>query len=271
VFAPAVLTLASVWSAVDYTSHGFLVPVVSFVIASSLQRQRARLPRVRDGRGAILLAAALALYVAGLGAGTPGAQGLALVGALAGAVWFLRGAAWLRALAFPIAFLLFMVPIPPTWLAPLIVGLLGFVTATSVGLLQALGVPVAREGNVILLPGGQSLFVAEACSGLTSLVTLTPIAVLIAWLSPLSLRSRALLVAAVVPIAMGANLLRVVATVAGARWLGTEAVTGEPAHTLFGLGVYVVASLALLGCASVLRRLEAGAGAAPPARLREAG
>jgi exosortase len=270
VFAPAVLSLASVWSAVDYYSHGFLVPVVSVLIASSVQRERARLPRVRDRRGALLLAGALALYVAGLGAGTPGAQGLALVAAIAGAVWFLRGAAWLRALAFPIAFLLFMVPIPPTWLAPLIVGLLGFVTATSVGLLQAFGVPVAREGNVILLPGGETLFVAEACSGLTSLVTLTPIAVLIAWLTPLPLRARALLVASVVPIAMGANLLRVVGTVAGARWLGVGAVTGEPAHTGFGLGVYLVASLALLGVAGLLRRLERGGPPARPARLRAA-
>lgn len=247
VFAPALATLAAAWSSVDYQSHGFLVPIVSLLAARQLARGGPA-PR-SDPRGATALLGALALYAFGVAAGSATAQGLALCAAIAGAVWFLRGPAWLRRLAFPLGYLLFLVPLPPTAVAAAVVPLLAFVTAGSVGVLHAVGVGVEREGNVIQLPGGESLFVAEACSGLTSLVTLVPIAVLIAWLSPLSAARRLALVALVLPVAMIANLLRVVATVLGSEAFGTAAVTAEPAHSVLGLSVYVVGCLALLAAA----------------------
>lgn len=254
VFAPAVIQLAGVWSSVEYYSHGFLVPVASGLVAHGIARSRTRLPRVPDWRGGVALGAALLAQAVGVLSGTLALQGVALVGALAGAVWALRGSAWLRALAFPLAFLLFMVPVPPAWLAPVIVQLLLFVTSAATRVLQAAGMPVLREGNVIQLPGGESLFVAEACSGLTSLVTLLPIAVLIAWLAPVATRWKLALVLLSVPIAMLANLLRVVGTSAGAMRFGVDVVTGEPAHTLVGLGVYAVACIALLAVARWMPR-----------------
>ena len=262
-FAPALVSLARVWSGTDYLSHGFLVPLVSVWIAWATRGRRAALPRRRDARGAALVALSLALYAASLLAGSPSGQGLALVGALAGAVWFLRGTAWLRALAFPIGFLAFAVPIPPDWLAPVIVRLLLFVSSASVGILHALGIEVSRDGNVIGLPSGESLFVAEACSGLTSILTLAPIAALVAYLSPLPASRKVALVALVVPIAMAANLLRVVSTVVGARLWGVGAVTGDPVHVLLGLAVYASACLGLLAMA---RALGGGRGAGSGAR-----
>ena len=249
VFAPALASLAREWAAVDYQSHGFLVVLVSAAVAAQTLRARTKLPVVPDGRGALLLLVALALYAFGLGAGSATAQGLALCLALAGIVWFLRGLPWLRRLAFPLGYLIFVVPIPPDWLQAIIVPLLQFVTAGSVAVLHFLEVPVLREGNVIELPGGESLFVAEACSGLTSLVTLTPIAVLVAWLSRLSTARRVLLVLLIIPLAMLANLLRVIGTVLGTMAFGMGAVTDEPVHTLVGLSVYAVACLGLLAIA----------------------
>jgi exosortase len=248
-FAPGLAALAQAWSSAEYQSHGFLVPFVSGLIAHRIATLHARLARRPDRRGALLLAAAIVLYGLGVAAGSAPMQGLAFPLAVAGGVWLLRGLAWLRALAFPIAFLIFMVPIPPDWLAPVVVRLLLFVSAAAEGVLATIGVPVVREGNVLQLPAGESLFVAEACSGLTSLVTLTPIAVLIAWLSPLSRGARVLLVALVVPVAMAANLIRVIGTVLGARAWGVSAVTGEPVHTLVGLAVYAAGTLALLAVA----------------------
>lgn len=262
VFAPALATLARAWSAAEHQSHGFLVPIVAVFAARSLA---ARGPAAHpDARGAVLLLAALAVYAFGAAAGSPTALGLALCGAIAGAVWYLRGVAWLRRLAFPLGYLLFLVPLPPSWVAALVVPLLEFVTAGSVGLLRAVGMGVERQGNVIVLPGGESLFVAEACSGLTSLVTLVPIAVLIAWLAPLSNRRRVALVALVVPIAMGANLLRVVGTVLGTEAFGARALTDEPVHSLVGLSVYVVSCLALLALARAFAPARAASRASAP-------
>lgn len=269
VFAPGLAALASAWSGADYQSHGFLVPIVSLLAARQLA---SRGPVTRsDGRGALVLAGALLLYGFGIAAGSATAQGLALCAAVTGAVWYLRGPAWLRRLAFPLGYLLFLVPLPLPWVAAAVVPLLEFVTAGSVGVLRAVGVAVAREGSVILLPNGESLFVAEACSGLTSLVTLTPIAVLIAWLAPLSTARRVALVALVVPAAMVANLLRVVATVLGSEAFGTAAMTEEPTHSLLGLSVYVVACLALLALARRLQPASTAGPAAPPRPRRTTG
>lgn len=253
VFAPTALALARTWSSVEYYSHGPLVAIASAMLVFGVARNT-RAPARTDWRGGVLIAAALVLLAIGSALGSTAWQGVALVAALGGAVLALRGPAWLRALAFPIGFLLFAVPIPPDRLQPVVVQLLLFVSKAATQLLQTAGVPVLREGNVMTLPGGGSLFVAEACSGLTSLVTLVPIAALIAYLAPLRSGAKWLLVALAVPVAMGANLLRVIALTLGALRFGVDRATGEPVHGLVGMAVYLVASIALLFLARIFSR-----------------
>ena len=248
-FLPAVGTMARVWERTENQSHGFLVPAVAGWIAWGTRDRWGRLARAVDARGAALLALALALYAMSLLAGSASGQGLALVAALTGAVWWREGRRRLRALAFPIAFLLFMVPIPPDWFTPFAVQLLLFVSWAAEGVLRVLGVEVLRQGNVIVLEGGASLMVAEACSGLTAILTLLPIAVLVAYLSPLSSTRRVVLVALALPIAMGANLLRVVFTALAAQVWDAVTVTADPWHSLAGLLIYAIACLGLLAAA----------------------
>jgi exosortase len=252
-FAPAVRNLAGAWSSAEHQSHGFLVALVSAAFAWSSRDRLARLPRHPDGRGALLLAVGLGVYAIALLAGSVTGQGLALVIGLSGLVGWLRGPAWLRALAFPLAYLLFMVPLPPEWIAPLVVRLLLWVSLASEWLLHAFGVAVTRSGNVLTLANGESLFIAEACSGLTSLVTMVPIAVLIAYLTPARTSLRVLLVLTVVPLAMVANLLRVVGTVLAAGVWDAHTVAADPWHTLAGLAVYAISCLGLLALAQRLR------------------
>ncbi len=254
-FVPALQAMAQVWRSVDYYSHGFLVPLVSLWSLLRTRPRRRRLALEPSRAGLLLLAAALAAYAVGLAASLVTLQGLAFVTAVAGAVWLRRGGAWLRALSFPVGFLLFMVPLPESWLAPTITGLRLLVSQASVSLLQAFGTAVARDGNVLLLPDGQSLFVAEACSGVTSLVTLTPLAVLIAHLTERSTLRRVLLVLSVVPIALTGNLLRVIATVLTAERLGADAASGGPLHEMTGLFTYVLGCLVLLAVGRLLRRV----------------
>jgi len=137
-------------------------------------------------------------------------------------------------------------------------------------LLHVLGVEVIREGNVLTLGGGTPLLVAEACSGLTAILTLLPIAVLVAYLSPLRAARRIVVVASALPIAMAANLLRVVATVAAAQIWDPFTVTSDPWHTLLGLLLYAIACAGLLALARILRpRGAPSARNARPARDSE--
>jgi exosortase len=183
-------------------------------------------------------------------------QGLSVVVATAGALLYLRGVAWLRALRFSLLFLLFMIPLPAPWLAPTITQLQLMVSATAAEVLQGAGFSIYRDGNVMVLPGGQELFVAEACSGITSIVTLLPLAVFLGRFTERSVARRLILVAAVVPIAMLGNLIRVMGTViASARW-GTEIVLESSAHDYAGLLVYVGGCLALIGLGALMRVLK---------------
>ena len=168
---PGLLALARVWSTVDYYAHGFLVPAVSWW---ALHRDRARwsgLSPHGDRRGVPLLVLALLGYAGGLAAGLPWLIGLSLVGALAAAVLVAAGGAVLRAVAFPVGFLVFMAPLPDPLLGPLIRDLQLVVSDLASRMLGLSGIPVERAGNVLVLPTGEQLFVAEACSGVTSLIS----------------------------------------------------------------------------------------------------
>jgi len=255
-FAPALVALAQVWANVEYQSHGFLVPVVSLWAFYRERPRRRKLEAAPDQRGLVVLALAFAAYLLGLAAGVVSLQGAALVAAVAGLVLYSRGSRWLRALAFPIGFLIFMVPPPSNWIAPAIVRLQLFVSSASISLLQVLSVQVTRDGNILNLPGGESLYVAEACSGVTSIITLTPLAVLLAHFTLRRWGFRLILFAAVIPLAMAGNLARVVATVLASIAIGTEHATAGPIHEAAGLLTYVVACGLMLALGAVLWRLE---------------
>jgi exosortase len=255
-FAPGVLAMADVWRAVEYQSHGFLVPVVSIWLALRQRYALRRTPIQPAGWGLAVLGAAFVAYFAGIIGGSVPLQGVALVAAIAGAVLFARGLPWLRRLALPIAFLIFMVPVPPAWITPVILQLQLFVSDVSLRILHAFGVMASREGNVLLLPGGESLFVAEACSGVTSIVTLAPLGVLLAAITLKSPVARLVLVLAVVPLAMAGNLARVLATVFAAMRVGARTATEGPPHEMLGLLTYLVAVGLLLALGALLRRGE---------------
>jgi exosortase len=255
-FAPALAALAQVWASVAYLSHGFLVPLVALWAFYRERPRWARLEATPDPRGLGVLGLAFLAYLLGLAAGGVTLQGVAVVVAVAGLVLYSRGARWLRALAFPVGFLIFMVPPPSSWITPAIVRLQLLVSSASIALLGAFSVPVTRDGNVLNIPGGQSLFVAEACSGVTSIITLTPLAVLLAHLTLERWVFRLILLVAVIPLAMLGNLARVVATILASIEMGTEHATAGPLHEAAGLLTYLVACGLMLALGALLRRLE---------------
>ncbi len=253
VFTPAVLAMAEVWRSVGYYSHGFLIPLVSYAAFHPIAGRLGATGR--DLRGYLVVLGAVGIYLLGLGAGSTLLQGLGFVVAVAGVVLAFWGPVGLRRLAFPVWFLLFMVPLPPELLTPLIVKLQLVVSSVSVEILQTLGYSVLREGNVLVLPGDKSLFVAEACSGITSIVTLTPLGVTLAYFTESTWGRRLVIVAAVIPLAMLGNLIRVIATVLAADAYGVQRVTQSALHELAGLLTFALMCLALVGIGLLQRRL----------------
>ncbi len=248
--------LARTWWNSDHMSHGFLVPIVSWFIASGRAPKLAALPAATDRRGLLALGAALLIAFGGLLAPSMTVAGVGVVGCVVALLWFRRGRAWVSALVFPLAFLLFMVPPPEVWHRPLVVWLQTWASTASVSALYTLGVPVYLEGYIIEMAGGLQVEVAEACSGATSLYTLTALGVLLAFLSLSRWPTRCALVALVLPAALVGNLARVVVTVLLCLEIGLERATSGWVHTALGLLIYVVAVGLLLGADAALRRLE---------------
>jgi exosortase len=230
-YVPALRGMNEIWSSVDYFSHGPLVLPVALAVAWTKREALRALPGRRDGRGALVLAFALLVYVFGLLGDQVSLQGVGLVLAVAGAVLFLRGPDWLGTLIFPVGYLVFMIPVPPEWITPTINQLRLLVSRTAVDTLHLL------EG---------SLFVAEACSGITSMVTLIPVAVLLGYFTQTRFLPRLVLVLAVVPIAMLGNMVRVLFTVTAALQVGPERATAGAIHEAAGALVYLFGCLVLL-------------------------
>jgi exosortase len=250
---PALAGLSYLWETSDFYGHAYAMPVVAGVLA---WRDRARLgaalrplrPPALGWLVALAAAAFQTLFAVGQ-VGFGGGLGIPLV--LGAAAWAVGGRALLRPLLLPLAFLALAVP-PPRFLTYAILFRLKLlVTQTAVALLQAAGLTVVAEGNQILLPGA-TLFVADACSGLTSIVTLLPLACAVAWFLGRGIWRRALIVASVVPLALAANALRVVVTVLLVSGHGIEYAQGL-LHDSFGLLTSLLGTLATIAVARVLR------------------
>jgi exosortase len=154
--------------------------------------------------------------------------------------------------ALPVAFLLFMVPLPYIVYDAMAFPLKLFVAKYSVLSLKLMGITVLREGNIIMFP--QTVFeVADACSGLRSLMSLLALAVAVAFMTQKSPGKRLILIVSALPIAILTNMLRVIVTGVLAQYYGAAAAEGF-FHEFAGLAVFAVAMVLLLAESALLRR-----------------
>ena len=193
--------------------------------------------------GLVVVLTSLALLVAG----TLGAElfltRLSIIGLLLGAVLFVWGIDHARILLFPIAFLLLMIPIPAIIFNQIAFPLQLLASRFGEWTLQLFRIPVLREGNVIIL-ANTTLEVAEACSGIRSLVSLLTLGIILGYFSDPRSWVRIAIALATIPVAIVANGVRVAGTGIAAHHFGAEAATGF-FHAFSGWLVFIV-SFALL-------------------------
>lgn len=253
IWLPGLTLLSGIWSGSDFLGHGYLVPAVAALLLYTRRDDISRAYREAPAPalGWVVVLAAAGFEVLAIASGVVTATGAGIAGVLLATAYGLGGLRLLRATWVPFAFLLLMVPPPGFVLDHVLVYLKLFVTDLSVSALQAGGLTVAADGNQILVPG-HTLFVADACTGLVSIVTLLPLAVVVALFLSHGVWRRAVVIASVVPLAVGANAARVIVTV----WLVAN---GSPEygegllHEGFGLTTYIGGTVALLGVARLVR------------------
>lgn len=162
---------------------------------------------------------------------------------MAGLIILYRGWTFFRAVLFPWAVLFLGVPPPTLILQRITFPLQLLASRVATTMLQSVGVPVFRQGNVIKLPL-KELYVAEACSGIRSLLTLVTLAIIYGYLMETRKRVRIALVCLAVPIAVLANSFRVFSTGLLVQYWDPDKAMGFY-HTFEGWLIFVVALIML--------------------------
>jgi exosortase len=253
-YAPVLGGLVRQWGADADMSHGFFVaPVVGYVV----WRRRAELAAIEPATNwwgvAIAGWGALQMLLGTLAAQVFLARSAFLV-SIIGAVLFLGGARALRILAFPLLLLLFLFPIPAMVYARITLPLQILASATAETVLNWMGIPVLRDGNILELPH-QRLSVVEACSGIRSLLSLAFLSLVYAYFFDRRVTARWVLLGATVPIAIAANAARV--TLMGLLGEYRTDLARGAFHLLEGWVLFAVALGLLITAHQMLRRLAA--------------
>ena len=235
--------LAAQWLNDPNFSHGFFVPAFALFVIWQKRAELARIPLQPTWAGVVILLFGLVVLVIGVLGAELFLSRSSLLIVVAGLVVLFCGWPMFRAVLFPWAFLALMIPIPTILFNQITLPLQVLASKVASWSLPLLGVPVLREGNVIQLPE-MALEVAEACSGIRSLLSLVTLAIIYGYLLTDSVRMRIALAIAAVPIAVAANSLRIVGTGLLVQYWDPDKAEGF-FHTFSGWLIFLV-SLGML-------------------------
>lgn len=242
-YMPTFAHLAGQWWNDPNYSHGFFVPLFSAFVIWQTRTSLNTLSRRPSWSGLFFLGIGLCVLIVGQMGAELFLSRLSLLIVLGGLLVLFLGWNFFRALLFPWAFLLLMIPIPAIVFNQITFPLQILASKVASNTLPWMGVPVLREGNVIVLPA-MALEVAEACSGIRSLMSLTTLAIIYGYLMERKVGVRVLLAVASIPIAVAANSLRIVGTGLLVQYWDPEKAEGF-FHEFSGWLIFVV-SLVML-------------------------
>jgi exosortase len=253
-FGPTAAWLFDRWTiSVWQHAHGLLIPpVVGYFVYQEL-RPLASLPRSASPWGFALLVPALALHAVDAGMHTQLLSAVALLIALPGLSLLFLGVPRTRAILFPLAFLSFALPIPLAFTEQIHYQLRLIVTAATAAVVPFFGIPVFVEGTTVHMPRG-AVEIADACSGFSTLYASIAVACLTAY-SARSARRRALVLLSAIPLAIGANVLRVIGLVLLVVWQGSG-ILDTFVHPLSGMLTFAMALPIILWLGGDGRREE---------------
>jgi exosortase A len=248
---PVIRKLVVDWSRDENYSHGFLIPpLAAYFVWERRHLLRSAIP-APSVAGLILVAGSLLVLLAGLLGAELFLTRISIIGTIVGGIVFVLGWRHLKVLAFPVGLLLLMIPIPAILFNQVVFPLQLLASRVGEASLSAAGIPVLREGNVMFL-ANTTLEVAEACSGIRSLVSLLTLGIVYGYFIDRRTVVRLIIALSTVPVAIVANGLRVAGTGIAAHYYGKGAAEGF-FHTFSGWLVFVLAFVLLFAFISLLR------------------
>jgi exosortase len=245
--------LVSDWYHDDNYSHGFLiVPLALYFVWERRERLR-NISVAPSWLGLVVVLGSVGVLIAGILGSELFLTRISILGTLVGVTLFLGGWGYLRALVFPLAFLLLMIPIPAIIFNQIAFPLQLLASQFGESAMGLANVPVLREGNVLIL-ANTTLEVAEACSGIRSLVSLLTLAIVLGYFSDPRGWVRTLVALSSVPVAIVTNGFRVAGTGIAAHRFGAAAAEGF-FHEFSGWLVFLSAFVLMLAVQRAITRL----------------
>jgi exosortase len=254
VYSGVVVKLVHDWLTIPDFSHGLFLPLVSAYLLWTRRDELSRIcPKPSSVGFAIVLFACALLFLGVLGSDLFLTR-VSFLLAIAGSVIFLHGWLYFKKVLFPWALLWLGIPIPAIVFNQLTLPLQFQASRLATYFLDVIGVPVLRQGNVIIL-AALPLEVAEACSGIRSLMSLITLAVVYGIFVHISPLRRIGLVALSIPIAILANAFRIVGTGLCAQYWDPVKATGF-FHEFSGWLIFLVSTVLLVGCDRLINTLS---------------
>lgn len=249
-YFPVIRKLFEDWNQDANYSHGYFIPALAgFMIWIQREGLQQALKRPSNV-GLLVIGLGLLQFIAAWVGSEYFLQGTSIIVVLLGSVLYLWG--WQVALLtlIPLAYLIFMVPLPAIIWNKLSFPLALFASKVSADLVSAMGLTILREGNILTLPN-ITLQVADACSGLRSLTTLLALSAFVAFISDHTVARKWILFLSGVPIALVSNIIRLAGTAFLARHYGASVANGF-IHDFSGWVVFVLGLMMLLGVNALL-------------------
>lgn len=254
-FVPTIYGLAgSLWTKDDFAHGPIILAVILWLIWDKRQGLLAPPSVTAPIAGFLVLLFGLLFYILGRSQDILIFEVGALAPVLAGTLLAMRGWPQFRSLAFMLFFIVYLIPLPGFFVDAVTLPLKQRVSDIAAQIIYAAGYPIAQSG-VVLTIGKYQLLVADACSGLNSMFSLSALGVLYLYLMKYkSWLHNGLIVASLLPIAFFANVVRVVILVLITYYFGDETAQGF-VHEFSGMVLFLFALVAILGLDWLISRL----------------
>ncbi len=246
------ISLVDDWTSNDNYSHGFFIPLISGYMVYSFRDELQKLDVRPANWGILLLILGLGQFLMATTGSEFFLQRTSIIPVLIGLVLFLLGLSFTRKVFLPIAYLIFMIPLPAIIWNKIAFPMQLLSSALTERVVKIVGIPVYREGNILHL-AQTTLEVVDACSGLRSLTTMFALSAALAWFANYSTVKKWFLFFMAAPIAIVANIIRLTGTAILASHYGGDVAQGF-LHEFSGMVTFFIGLGFLAGLSVFLGR-----------------